>query len=75
MVEIITAYFQILFDLWKYDIEIFTWLFSNSFYWVVSWIPALIYLCFFSVKWLVLTVPLYMPFAVIIASGRKNREV
>jgi len=58
---------EILFNLWKYDIEVFSqpWMY----YWLC--IPAATYLAFFFIKWSVLTAPIWLPISIIIKSFRK----
>lgn len=55
--DIIVAYLKILLACFEYDVDVFSkgWLY----YWLL--IPASVYLMFFVVKWLVLTLPVTMP--------------
>lgn len=52
---------QTLYDLWKYDIEVFSkgWLY----YWLC--IPAIAYTTFFFLKWTVITAPVWLPIRII----------
>lgn len=53
--------FQILLSCWKFDIMVFSkwWLYAPFL------IPAMFYLAFFFVKWIVLTAPAWLPIAII----------
>jgi phosphate/sulfate permease len=57
-----------LFELWKYDVEIFSewWLYAPVL------IPAMAYLLFFFLKWTVLTAPIWLPFYIVLNCFRKN---
>jgi len=61
---------QTLYDLWKYDIEVFSkgWLY----YWLL--IPAIAYTAFFFLKWTVITAPVWLP-VYIITGSFKGREI
>ena len=65
MKELLLNYLNILFAMFKYDLDVFT-----SHKWIIyTVVPGVIYLVFFFVKWLVLTTPVWMPFSIIF-SGR-----
>ena len=49
-------------SLWLFDI----WVFSQWWLYVPLLIPALVYLAFFFVKWVVITAPIWLPLLIII---------
>ncbi len=61
MGALIVRYFTILLECFEYDIYVFKqmWIY----YWVL--IPAIYYLAFFFLKWVVLTAPVWLPFGLI----------
>lgn len=61
---------QILIEQYEYDIMVMSqpWMY----YWLM--IPIILYVGFFFIKWTVLTAPLWLPFKVIIDSGKRRRK-
>ena len=57
MNNIITEYFSILLSQFKFDVEVF----SHPWMYYYILVPALGYLCFFMIKWSVLTAPIWIP--------------
>ena len=58
--------------LWLYDIEVFStgWLY----YWLL--IPFMFYFVFFTFKWMVLTLPLWLPIVIInVSFNSKNKNI
>lgn len=66
MHEIFEKYLNLLWNMFQYDINVFShpWLY----YWLL--VPAVGYLVFFFVKWAVLTTPLWLPIACAFAPFR-----
>ena len=60
MNTIVEKYLELLYSMLLYDLEVFSqgWLY----YWLL--IPAVGYFIFFLLKWMVLTVPVWMPLAI-----------
>src|SRR4030042_4021358 len=60
--DIAHKYLEFLWNCFQYDIEVF----SNA--WIYYWllIPAIGYLIFFILKWIVLTAPLWLPVTIIV---------
>ena len=60
--EILTAYLNILWNSFQWDIHYFSqpWLY----YWLL--VPFIFYLIFFFVKWMILTTPIWLPFRIIL---------
>ena len=56
---------QILFDMWMYDMNTL----SNPWMYIPLCVPAFLYAVFMSVKWSVITTPLWMPFACVFQTG------
>lgn len=58
---------NVLIDQWEYDITVMSqpWM-----YWLFL-VPITFYLCFFCVKWTILTVPMWLPIALILKAFRK----
>ncbi len=58
-----------LFELWKYDVEVFSkpWIYYCVF-------PAIIYLLFFFIKWMVITAPLWLPIRLALSSFKIYKE-
>jgi hypothetical protein len=61
----------ILVNLWIYDLEVLTkpWV-------LYTIIPAILYVCLMLCKWLIITIPVWLPFAMIIDAfgGKKPKE-
>jgi len=57
MKEVLDKYASLLYDLFLYDVEVY----SQG--WIYAWIliPALCYTVFFVIKWVVLTLPIWLP--------------
>lgn len=55
--EIFHSYLSLLWKCFEYDVEVF----SSAWIYVLFLIPACVYLAFFFVKWIVLTVPVWLP--------------
>lgn len=68
MEAIIVEYMQILLDALKYDIGIYKlpWMFD----WWWCMIPPLVYSIFMLFKWSILTIPVWMPFAMVVIAAR-----
>lgn len=66
MNEIITEYFTILLNQFKFDINVFSqpWMY----YWLL--VPAICYLMFFYLKWSVLLAPIWIPISAIFGGIR-----
>lgn len=66
MQEILTQYLEFLWGAFQYDMDIFSqgWLY----YWVL--VPAAGYLCFFFIKWVVITAPIWLPFVITLRALR-----
>lgn len=58
MEKIITEYFQILLDCFKYDVNILS---TQMWMYYLICIPAFFYLVFFMIKWALLTAPMWLP--------------
>jgi len=71
MQEVITKYLNLLYDLFLYDVEVF----SQG--WIYAWVllPAIGYLVFFCVKWFILTLPFWLPIKILIDSLSKLIQV
>jgi hypothetical protein len=65
MKEIALQYANMLFVMFQYDISILSqkWL-------IFTVVPAVFYLVFFFIKWVVLTTPLWLPLTIIFSAGR-----
>ncbi len=61
ILEILTAYFNLLWSSFQWDIHYL----SQPWMYFCLLIPAICYLVFFFVKWIVLTVPIWLPFRLI----------
>ncbi len=62
---------QILIDLWKFDVKVF----SNPWLYIPFLIPAAGYLAFFFLKWTVLTSPIWLPLRLIFTDLGKIKLV
>jgi len=62
---------QVLVDHWKYDLEMFsqTWFYT----WLL--VPFIGYLVFFVLKWIVITVPFWLPLKMVVGGFRSSIEV
>lgn len=60
--EILTAYLNILWNSFQWDIHYF----SQVWMYYLLLIPFIFYLIFFFVKWAILTLPIWLPFRIII---------
>jgi len=61
MIEILYTYLNFLWEAFQYDMNVFSqgWLY----YWLL--IPAVGYLIFFFIKWVVITAPVWLPIKLI----------
>jgi len=61
MQQVLTKYLETLYQLFEYDIDVFSQV------WIYAWvlIPAVFYLMFFMAKWAVLTAPIWLPLRII----------
>ena len=59
--EILTAYLNILWNSFQWDIHYF----SQAWMYYLLLLPFLGYLIFFFVKWTILTTPIWLPFSII----------
>jgi hypothetical protein len=65
------SYFNLLWNMFQFDINVLSqpWMY----YWVL--VPAIGYLIFFFIKWIVLTTPIWLPFALALGPFRgKGRK-
>jgi len=71
MKEALDKYSELLYNLFLYDVEVF----SQG--WIYAWIliPAACYFMFFCAKWVVLTLPIWLPFRIIFNSLTKLIKV
>ena len=65
MKEIAFQYVNMLYSMFQYDIGILSqkWM-------IFTVVPAVFYMVFFFIKWVVLTTPLWMPLTIILSAGR-----
>lgn len=59
---------RVLFECWLFDL----WVFSQWWLYAPLLIPAICYLVFFFIKWLVLTTPVWLPVSLIVGAVKKN---
>lgn len=60
--QVINEYIEFLWKMFQYDMSVFS---QGWMYWLLL-IPAGFYFVFFILKWVVLTVPLWMPLVIIV---------
>ena len=63
IMEILEKYLNFLWEMFMYDMDVF----SKG--WIYAWvlIPAIGYFIFFWIKWIVLTIPVWMPLRMILS--------
>lgn len=65
----LARYLDLLWNQFSFDVGVF----SNP--WILyTVVPAVLYFVFFLLKWMVLTVPVWMPFAIIAGEFGKSRD-
>ncbi len=60
--DIIHAYFEILLRCFQFDMMVFTT--PAMYYWVI---PIIFYIHFFILKWVILTIPIWISFVIVIS--------
>jgi hypothetical protein len=62
--QVINEYLSFLWKAFQYDMDVFSqpWI-----YWTLL-VPAMLYLTFFILKWIVITTPVWLPFSIIIGT-------
>lgn len=68
MCDVLSQYVRFLWTCFQYDMGVF----SQA--WLYAWllVPAFCYLMFFVVKWAVLTLPLWLPFVIVIGAFKSE---